>query len=282
MTLHVLPSSFPLPRRARPARAAGAASLLALALALAGPAQAIVGGTSTSAFPAVGTGVQVTPDWVVTVQHAALNVGDTYSNGYGLRQVVGRFDAPGSGSFPANDLTLLRLSPTAASIPSLLVAADTFAEGTLPAFAVTITSPLNTQPDGQPRSYGFTRISEFARQIDDGNGNQVTVNYLISYDTAVRVQGGDSGGGLFFGHVTNSTSPLLGLSSALLEDENQPPNPIGSGFVQLSAYRSWIDTTMAANGAQSIQWVTAVPEPAAWALWAGGLLAVGAAARRRA
>jgi hypothetical protein len=268
MTPHSLPF---LPGRAR---TAGAAALLTLALA--GPAQAIVGGTSTNAFPAVGTGVQVTSDWVVTVQHAAYNVGDFYSNGYGLRQVIGRYDAPGAGAFPANDLTLLQLAPTAASIPSLLVAADTFANGTLPAFPVTITSPL-----GGPRSYGYTSITEFARQLDDGNGNQVTVNYLVSYDTTVRVQGGDSGGGLFYGQVTNSTSPLLGLSSALLEDENQPPNPIGSGFVQLSAYRAWLDTTMAAHGTQSIQWVTAVPEPATWALWAGGLLAMGAAARRR-
>ncbi len=264
----------PAPRR----QAVWATAVLALAASC--PAQAIVGGTSTNAFPAVGTGVQVTSDWVVTVQHAALNVGDFYSNGYGLRQVVGRYDAPGSGVFPANDLTLLQLSPTLASIPSLLVAADTFAVGTLAAFPVTITSPLNTAPDGLPRAYGFTSITEFANQIVD-NGSPVTVNYLISYDTVVRVQGGDSGGGLFYGHVTNSTSPLLGLSSALLEDENQPPNPIGSGFVQLSAYRAWIDTTMAANGTQTIQWVTAVPEPATWALWAGGLLAVGAAARRR-
>lgn len=257
-----------------------ALGVLMLSTLLASPAQAIVGGTSTTAFQAVGTGVQVTQDWVVTVQHAAFAPGQVYNNGYGPRQVLASFDAPGSGTFPANDLTLLRLAPTLASIPSLAVAGDSFAIGTMPAMPVTITSPLGT-----PRSYGFTNITEFARQIPDINGVPVTVNYLMSFGTSVRVQGGDSGGGLFYGSVTNSTSPLLGLSSALLEDNNVPPNPIGSGFVLLSAYRTWIDATLAANpplaGAQSIQWVTAVPEPATWALWVGGLLAVGVAARRR-
>jgi len=267
MSLHHLPF---LPR---------IGAVLALAAALASPAHAIVGGTSTTAFQAVGTGVQVTPDWVATVQHAAPNVGGFYNNGYGQRVVLARFDAPGSGTFPNNDLSLLQLSPIMGTIPYLLVAADSFPIGTFAAMAVTISSPLNPLGDGNPRGYGRTNVTEFARILDEGSG-PMTVNYLLSYDTTVHVQGGDSGGGLFYGQVTDQTSPLLGLSSALLEDTNF--QPIGSGFVLLSAYRPWIDATLAANGIQTIRWVTAVPEPATWVLWAAGLAGLGAMTRRRA
>jgi hypothetical protein len=235
--------------------------IAALTAALSAPCQAIVGGSPTTAFAAVGVGVQVTPDWVLTVQHAALGVGEAYTNGYGSRTVLARYDAPGSGVFPANDLTLLRLAPAVVSVPSLALADDLFAEGSFASLAATITSPNNSGP---ARGFGYTTVSEFAADIDpDGAGpsGPVAVNYLISLDTSVYVQSGDSGGGLFVGQVQDSGSPLLGLNSALLSDQNG--QPIGSGFVLLAAYRTWIDQTLAAAPAnsQTLNWVSAVPEP---------------------
>ena len=241
------------------------------AMALSTSAQAIVGGVPTTDFKAIGIGVQVTDNWVLTVQHAAFGVGGTYTNGYGSRTVLARYDAPGSGTFPANDLSLLRLAPGSVSVSGLAVSADLFADGSFAALAVTISSPLNSGP---ARGYGFTTISEFttlADPDDAGPLGPVRVNYLISRDTAVHVQGGDSGGGLFLGHVTDHSRPLLGLSSALLTDANDVPT--GSAFVLLAAYRPWIDQTLADDlvDVQSIHWISAVPEPGSWALWLLGL-----------
>jgi hypothetical protein len=241
----------------------------------AGAAQAIAGGTPTTAFEAVGIfGVQLTSDWVLTAQHAAFNPGDTYGNGYGARIVAQRYDAPGSGLFPANDLALLRLeplAPDAAALPLIAVSDTAIAEGTFAAIDVTITSGLNSGP---ARGYGYTTITESTLLAQDGSGPIVTVNWLLSWDGALYVQGGDSGGGLFLGHVTGS-SVLLGITSALLTDEHD--NPLGSAFVQPAAYRSWIDSVMAGDltDSQTVLWVGApVPEPTPTLLLAGGLLAL--------
>ena len=259
-----------------------------LAVAAALPAQATVGGTGTNSFLAVGAyGVQVAPDWVLTANHVAggffpVSPPSTtdYSNGYGTRAVVDRFDAPGSGLFPANDVSLLRLAPTLAAVPYLLVSSDLYAVGAMPALNVTITNSGNQLP----RGYAFTTVTEFADKIDPddaGPSGLVTVNYLLSYDSLVHVEGGDSGGGLFLGHVFDAISPLLGLNSARLEDANKVP--LGSGFVIPAAYRSWIDSTLssALNNTQQIQWVSSVPEPGTWLLWAAGLAVLTAVARKR-
>ncbi len=275
----------------RPAVLAG---LLALAGLAALPAQAITNSTPTTAFAPVGFfGVQVAPDWVLTANHVAAaffppSVNTiAFANGFGERSVIGRYDAPGAGEFPANDLTLLRLAPGAASSLSFYqpVSGDLFDVGSFPALNVTIVSAANST---LPRAYGHTTVSEFARELDPDDGGPlgpVTVNYLLSFDAQVYVQSGDSGGGLFLGHVLDSlNAPLLGLSSAQLGETGQPP--AGSGFVLLAAYRPWLDATLAAaaGNTQQIQWVSSVPEPGTWLLWGLGLAAVGGAvgARRRA
>ncbi len=252
-----------------------------LSLAGSGPTWAISGATPTTNFLAVGIGVQVTPDWVMTVQHNALAVGSLYNNGYGERTVLATYMAPGSGSFPANDFALMRLSPAAVDAPYLPVNGLAVPAGSFDPLAVTIASAANAGP---ARGYGFTNASESLLTYDnDGDGPlpPVTVNWLVSWDTTTYVQGGDSGGGLFLGHVTDS-SILLGLTSALFTDDNDQPT--GSAFVQAAAYRDWIDNTLASDGAdaQAVWWVAAeVPEPATWALWLGGFALLAAARRAR-
>ena len=255
--------------RVSPARLAAFAAVVTIVCA--GSAQAIVGGTPTTDFKATGIGVQVTDNWVLTVNHAALGVGSSYHNGYGSRTVLASYSAPGADGNAANDLSLLRLSSGSGSVPGLAVSSDLFVDGNFPALSVTISSPTNSGPD---RGFGFTTVSEFTTLIDPDDGGPsglVVANYLLSHDTGVHVQSGDSGGGLFLGHVFDATSPLLGLSSALLTDANN--QPVGSAFVLLAAYRPWIDQTLAADltDTQAINWVSSVPEPGALALWALGL-----------
>jgi hypothetical protein len=255
---------------------------LALAL-LCTPALAINNGTPTTAFASVGPwAVQVAPDWVLTAYHVGLGEGSSFTNGYGTRTVAARYDAPGSGEFPANDLILLRLTPATTGAPYLAINDVFIPNGSFAPLDVTIVSGQNSGPD---RGYGFTTVSESQVMVDPDDAgplSPVLANYLVSYDSQVFVQGGDSGGGLFLGHVTDS-SVLLGITSALFTDENNMP--IGSGFVQLAAYRSWIDGVMAADTAdtQVLNWVSAVavPEPATWLLWAAGAAGLLAARRRQ-
>jgi hypothetical protein len=256
-------------------------TLAGLVASLASPAGAVTLSTPTSAFLAVGQGVQVAPDWMLTVVHYAFSVGDTYTNGYGSWTVAARYDAPGSGTFPANDLSLLRLVPVgSSSAPYLAINSTLPADGGFAPVDVTIASAANTSG---PRSVADTtvdRAQAVCGPVDDCNPTAVPVNWLVSDDAQVYVQDGDSGSGLFFGHVPDS-SVLIGLTSARLEDSDKLPT--GSAFVQPAAYRAWIDATMAADTAdgETLLWTAVpVPEPAAAWLTAAGLALL--ALRRRA
>ncbi len=250
--------------------------LATLLSAVVGPAGAITGGVPTNNFHAVGMGVQIAPDWVMTVRHAAIAVGGSYSNGYGTRTVAEIY-TPNVATFPADDFALLRLVPggTAGVYPA--VATELILPGSFRPLDVSIVSAANHSP----RGVGLTRVQESVPLYDDDGPGPlplVPVNWLVSYDAAVQVQGGDSGGALFLGHVRDSTV-LLGLSSALLTDENNAA--IGSAFVQPAAYRAWIESVMAADRLddQMVTWASAVPEPASWLMWAAG--AAWLVARRR-
>ena len=276
--------------RAAVGRRAAAAALL---LCGAGAAQAIVEGTSTSAFGQVDSGVQITDNWVLTARHVGYAVGGTYSNGYGSATIAARYDL-GGGVTLQNDLALLRLG-SAIDAPELSLSADVLAPGVLGSpFAATIATGSNQVP----RGYGFTTVYEVVDEADtDGTGSAppFAVNWLVAYNftgtgfTTPYVQGGDSGGGLFLGQVMDSSSPLLGITSAYLEGTAMISSAdgltevpfFGSAFVQLAAYRNWIDTTMAADvaDAQLATWVSSVPEPESALLWALGL--AGLVGRRR-
>lgn len=257
----------------------------ALLLASALPAQAIVGGTDTPLFGHVDNGVQVTDSWVLTARHVGYTVGGSYGNGYGSAMIAARYDL-GGGPTLVNDLALLRLA-TPIAAPALTLLADLLPVGSHnPPLAVTIATGSNQLP----RGYAFAEMPEVIDQVDVGTAtapNVQPVRWLLAYNagnTAPYVQGGDSGGGLFWDHVSDSTGGLLmGITSAQITFDG---GGFGSSFVQLAAYRSWITGTMGNDlaDAQVALWASAVPEPTTWALWltGAGLLAGRRAARGRA
>jgi len=265
-----------------------AASLLlgCLSLTVALPAAAIVGGTATTAFGQVSNGVQITENWVLSARHVGIGVGDTFSDGYGSAIVGARY-ALGGGPTLVNDLVLLRLT-TPIAAPALSLLSDVLPAGS---FASPLAVTIATGRNQVPRGYGQTELAEVADAVElDVNGvsGSYAVNWLVTYDAlhgAPYVQGGDSGGGLFLGHVLDSAgAALMGITSAQVQFDSAGGGGFGSAFVQLAAYRSWIDDTMRLDttDSQMARWVSAVPEPGTVSMWLTGLLAVaGMGARRR-
>jgi hypothetical protein len=197
------------------------AAFATAAIALAAPpAAAIVGGTATTEFGQVASGVQVLPNWVITARHLGYAVGDTFSNGFGSATVAARYDAA-PGAFPADDLALLRLE-TSIAAPSLSLVSTTLTAETSYAINATLTTGHNQQP----RGYGFSQVREYWPLLDpDGAGPLATVpvHWLMVYTegyTAPYVQGGDSGGGLFLGQV--SSLATVGLRSGALPPAMSP------------------------------------------------------------
>lgn len=248
-----------------------------------GHAAAIVGGTPTTDFDVVGafstgaSGVQITDSWVLTARHVGAASGATFTDGFGSAIVAQRYQLSGPG-FPQNDLALLRLA-TPIPIAALPIESTLLPPGELAApIAATMASGANQAP----RGYGHTLVQEVLDEVDPDDAGPlptVPVNWLLAHTASSGppyVQGNDSGGGLFLGQVSDS-STLLGIASAAFTDE-QDPTLHASGFVQLAAYRDWIDATMAADpfDTQTVLWVSSVPEPASLLLWAGALALAGA------
>jgi MYXO-CTERM domain-containing protein len=260
------------------------------------PAWAIVGGIATTGFGAVGNGVQITPNWVLTAHHLGLGVGSSFDNAFGSAGVAAVYSPPGAG-FPEHDLKLLRLDTPLSGAPLVTLSSTLYRPTALdflnPALNLPVT--LTTNSTQVPRGYAFGQMRDaVVTYLDDHDDDPATpevprtVNWLVTYSDALGepyVEGGDSGGGLFWGHVTDHGTPLLGIASAQFNNVlGTGTQTFASAYVSVAAYRGWIEATMLGDATdnQMPSWVaTPVPEPASWALWLGGAALLLAVRQRR-
>lgn len=249
----------------------------AIAAALLGPlpAHAIVNGTPTSSFTAVGelggaSGVLITDNWVLTAAHVAnsLTVGLSSFVSLGGSSLISAIHTFSSESFPGNDIALLQLSTSLGTAKPILNDLEITSSQVASLGTLTMATAQNQSPNG----YATTTASSATTSYTSDEGTSFTVNWLITHGSA-RVQGGDSGSALFQDAVTDSAgSLLLGIASAILTDEASGTLN-GSAYVQVASYRSWIDATMASSGQQAT-WVSSIPEPSSWLLLAAGGMAI--------
>lgn len=239
------------------------------------PAQAIVNGTPTTSFRAVGelggaSGVLIADNWVLTAAHVAksLTAGLNRFDSLDGSSLISAIHVHPGASFPGDDIALLQLrTPLGTFAPILndrvIEASQVAALGPL-----TMASAQNQDPNG----YAFTTASRAATTYTPSAGPTFTVNWLLTHGRT-QVQGGDSGSALFAGNVSDSAGELLlGVASAILFNDITGAFE-GSAYVQLAPYRDWIDATMAPSGQQAT-WVSAVPEPSSLLLGALGGLAI--------
>lgn len=254
---------------------AWASTLTCAALTLAAlPVHALEGSSATSNFAIVGelgsaSGVLIADNWVLTAAHVVSSATPgsiSFTSLLGTAQVDGiyRFS---NEQFPANDLALVHLSTSISGEHALLNDTVIHASQVNTVGPLTAASARNQQPNG----YASTTAIAATVTDDVDNGNN-TVNWLITQGGTV--QGGDSGSALFQGQVTDSNGALLlGIASALLSFDDGSPSL--SGYVQVAAYKGWIDTTLSSYSNQQATWASAVPEPSLPAMaMAGGLIAV--------
>lgn len=264
---------------------------LAICLAglfLATPGAALTEATNTTSFGHVGNidgtnGVLIAPHWVLTAAHVAngVNVNSTsFASGLGTSTIDARyfFDSPLNfivNGVPANDIALLHLNtPLSGAFPFLnsrVVDAGTIATlASNQLDTVTLTDSVNTAT----RSVGSATLVAALPSYVNNTNVAFDVNWLVT-GGATHVQGGDSGGGLFFGAPGDSAGAyLLGVASVSLAEAGLNPETF-SGYTQVASYRGWIDRTIstATSAGPAPEWrPIPVPEPSAWALLSLGML----------
>lgn len=251
-----------------------ASCALAAALCCALPAQAIVNGTATTSFSAVGalggaSGVLIADNWVLTAAHVAngLSVGSssfTSLDGSSLVDAVYTFS---SSAFPNNDIALVHLSTAFDTATPILNDVAIRSSQIASLGTLTMATAQNQNPNGYATTTAQRTLTTYTE-----NGVTSTVNWLITTGQAY-VQSGDSGSALFKGAVSDSAGAvLLGVASAALTNDTTGANE-GSAFIQVANYKAWIDATLASSG-QQVLWTSSVPEPSTLALYALGGLAM--------
>jgi V8-like Glu-specific endopeptidase len=269
-------NTFAMVRRLSAATLTSAAALLAPL-----SAHALVGGTDTSSFSAVGelgaaTGVLISDNWVLTVNHVAAGVTAGSSSFVALSgsSVVDAVYQFTTAAFPNNDIALLHLSTALSSSGAPVLNDAVLKSSTLSSLGtLTVATAANQTPNGE----GNVTAQQLMATYKDNAGVSYTTNWIVT-GGAVHVEGGDSGSGLFKGAVNDSAGALLlGLASAALTESTGSQL---SAFVQVATYKTWIDSTMASSG-QKATWLSAVPEPSTLALSALGLVGVLTTCRRR-
>lgn len=271
-------------KRSQPFRLIRALAALSLSALISVPAHAVVNGTATSSFSAVGaiggaSGVQITDNWVLTAAHVANGVladVTTFESVVGSSTIDAVYTFT-SAEFPNHDIALLHLSTAIESDELPVLNAQLYTKTAAMGLGeVTIVSAQNASPNG----YGVATVKS-AMTNSKEDGKTATVNWLITQGE-VHVQGGDSGGALFKGTPDDSGGAvLLGIASASLLNGSNTPT---SAFVQTAAYKNWIDSTMMSSGQQAL-WsssalavqaaansVSVVPEPGTAALYLLGAL----------